>query len=798
MKFGREFVLQMLPEWKEAYIDYKNLKTLLKEILKLKRKEEQKTSPRALKRDITLYRAFSGLNQRYSDFKNPKGDIEDQFIVVNAVNGEDSNMNYETKFLMPFEELSEYEITFFTRLDYEFNKVDKFYRDKAKEVMNEAVSLNKQMDALIALRIKVENPNFDSSGAVRDLAADVANLATPTVSSPSSPRIPDREHLVVIQEMELSNGEDLEESNEAVDVCNSNVIGKNPNTYRPAPLEILEYVTINNTLETPTSTIKAVLKDSKSKELKFSKKELKKVEEQLKQVFIEFYLKLRLLKRYSFMNLLAVSKVMKKYDKITSRGASRSYLKAVDNSYLGSSDEITMLLERVEATFIKHFSNSNRRKGMKSLRPRAKKGKHKTTFFLGFFSGYTMALLVTLVLIINFRNLMNKEGSIQYMENIFPLYRQARTSLKLLFFFSQSNSLFAYIILHLLMYAVNIFFWKRYRVNYRFIFGFKQETELGYREVFLVSVGLALLSLASVLANLDMEMDPRTKSYQKFTELVPLGLVTLVLAITLCPFNIIYRSSRLFLIKSIFRCICAPLYKVTLIDFFLADQLTSQVQAIRSLEFYICYYGWGDFTKRHNNCRSSTIYNSFYFIVAVLPYWSRFLQCLRRLLEEKDVTHAYNGLKYLLTIIAVIMRTTYDLKKGMGWRVLAAVSSAIAAFMSTYWDIVKDWGLLQRHSKNPWLRDKLLISHTSVYFAAMVLNIILRLAWLQSVLNFHVPFLHRTALTTIVACLEIFRRGMWNFFRLENEHLNNVGKFRAFKSVPLPFNYYDEDDNKDE
>ncbi|OVA12215.1 SPX [Macleaya cordata] len=831
MKFGKEFVLQMLPEWKEAYIDYNDLKTLLKDILKFKQKD-QETTPKALKRDMTLYRAFSGLNQRYSDFKNPKGDIEDQFIVVNAVNGEDSNVNYETKFLMPSEELSEYEITFFRTLDYEFNKVHKFYKDKVKEVMNEAVSLNKQMDALIALRIKVENPNFDGSGAVRDLAADVASLATSTVSTPSSPRMSKWEHMVVIPEMELSNEEELEESNESVDVGNSNVSEKNPYTYRPAPLEILEYVKINNTLETPTSTIKAVLKDSKSEKLKFNKKELKKVEEQLKQVFIEFHSKLLLLKRYSYMNLLALSKVMKKYDKVRHplvdpnvffpplsyitysklrqgfpllpQGvASRSYLKAVDNSYLGSSDEVTTLLERVEATFIKHFSNSNRRKGMKSLRPKAKKGKHKTTFFLGYFSGCTTALIVALILIINARKLMNKEGSIQYMENIFPLYRQARTSLKLLFFLPANSlklpiHLFAYIILHMLMYAVDIFFWKRYRVNYPFIFGFKQGTELGYREVFLLSAGLALLSLAGVLANLDIEMDPRTQSCQTFTELIPLGLVTLVIAITFCPFNIIYRSSRLFLIKSLFRCICAPFYKVTLIDFFLADQLTSQVQAIRSLEFYICYYGWGDFTKRENSCRSSTIYNSFYFIVAVLPYWSRLLQCIRRLFEEKDVTQAYNGLKYLLTIIAVVTRTAYDLKKGMSWRVLAAVSSAIAAIMSTYWDIVKDWGLLQRHSKNPWLRDKLVISHTSVYFAAMVLNIILRLAWLQSVLNFHVSFLHQTALTTIVACLEILRRGMWSFFRLENEHLNNVGKFRAFKSVPLPFNYYNEDDDKDE
>ena len=37
----------------------------------------------------------------------------------------------------------------------------------------------------------------------------------------------------------------------------------------------------------------------------------------------------------------------------------------------------------------------------------------------------------------------------------------------------------------------------------------------------------------------------------------------------------------------------------------------------------------------------------------------------------------------------------------------------------------------------------------------------------------------------------------YSLIRLENEHLNNVGKYRAFKSVPLPFNY-DTDDEKDE
>ncbi|XP_058096372.1 LOW QUALITY PROTEIN: phosphate transporter PHO1 homolog 3-like [Magnolia sinica] len=398
--------------------------------------------------------------------------------------------------------------------------------------------------------------------------------------------------------------------------------------------------------------------------------------------------------------------------------------------------------------------------------------------FAGFFSGCSASLLVALILIVHAHKIIDKKGRTTYMQTMFPLY-----------------SLFGFIVLHMLMYTANIYFWRHYRVNYPFIFGFKQGAELDYREVFLLSTAVAVLALAGVLTNLDMDIDTETKDYKILTELVPLGLVIFVLLVTFCPFNIIYRSSRLFLLQCAFHCICAPLYKVTLPDFFLADQLTSQVQAIRSLQFYICYYGWGDFEFREEKCTTYNVYNTFLFIVAMIPYWARFLQCVRRTFEEKDVMQAYNRLKYFATIIAVIMRTAYDVEKGMGWRVLAAITSAIAAVVSTYWDLVHDWGLLQRTSKNHSLRDKLLISHKSVFFTAMVLNILLRFAWVQSVFGFQVSFMHRNALTTTFACLEILRRGMWNFLRLENEHLNNVGKYRAFKSVPLPFNY-DEDEDR--
>ena len=75
------------------------------------------------------------------------------------------------------------------------------------------------------------------------------------------------------------------------------------------------------------------------------------------------------------------------------------------------------------------------------------------------------------------------------------------------------------------MYAIDIYYWKRYRVNYAFIFGFKQGTELGYRQVLFVGFSIGAFALLSVLGNLDMQANPRTKSFQALTELLPLFLL---------------------------------------------------------------------------------------------------------------------------------------------------------------------------------------------------------------------------------------------------------------------------------
>jgi len=62
---------------------------------------------------------------------------------------------------------------------------------------------------------------------------------------------------------------------------------------------------------------------------------------------------------------------------------------------------------------------------------------------------------------------------------------------------------------------------------------------------------------------------------------------------------------------------------------------------------------------------------------------------------------------------------------------------------------------------------------------------VLRFAWIFSFALVQVEFCSNDLITSVTAILEVFRRFVWNFFRLENEHLNNCGKFRAVRDISV-------------
>lgn len=171
-------------------------------------------------------------------------------------------------------------------------------------------------------------------------------------------------------------------------------------------------------------------------------------------------------------------------------------------------------------------------------------------------------------------------------------------------------------------------------------------------------------------------------------------------------------------------------------------------------------------------------------------------QCARRWFDEGDINHIVNLGKYVSAMLAAGTKVAYENDNSAGWLSLVVIVSSLATIYQLYWDFVKDWGLLQFNSKNPWLRNDLILKQKYIYFLSMVcslkklrscistfrtkidfriltlesfffqgLNLILRLAWLQTVIHPNIGSLDSRVTLFILAALEVIRRGHWNFYR---------------------------------
>ncbi|KAK9107506.1 hypothetical protein Syun_023517 [Stephania yunnanensis] len=245
-------------------------------------------------------------------------------ILINDVEAKGSEKGrYETMFMMSADDGGENELVFFRRLDDEFNKVNQFYRKKVEEFKSDEHS-EKQMEAHIAFRIKVEKPEMRSDGASEmiRLNSEVAAPGATVVAAfaPSSAiansYLVDMDQIQKLElireplskEVQLIRGENENFNMKAETMTVEEVKRQRSKatieiSNNKSPHEILNHVRVDNAVGTPRSTIKSILK-------------------------------------------------------VTSRHATRSYLEMVDKSYIGSFDEVNRLIQRVESAFIKHFSNS--------------------------------------------------------------------------------------------------------------------------------------------------------------------------------------------------------------------------------------------------------------------------------------------------------------------------------------------------------------------------------------------------------------------------------------------------------
>jgi len=119
-------------------------------------------------------------------------------------------------------------------------------------------------------------------------------------------------------------------------------------------------------------------------------------------------------------------------------------------------------------------------------------------------------------------------------------------------------------------------------------------------------------------------------------------------------------------------------------------------------------------------------------------------------------------------------------------KALFITCATINSIYCSIWDVAMDWSLLNPYAPNPFLREELGYKRPWVYYCAMVIDPILRFNWIFYAI-FESELQHSAILSFLVSLTEVCRRAIWTLFRVENEHCTNVGRFRASRDVPLPY-----------
>uniref|UniRef100_A0A8C7W2C3 Xenotropic and polytropic retrovirus receptor 1a n=1 Tax=Oncorhynchus mykiss TaxID=8022 RepID=A0A8C7W2C3_ONCMY len=508
----------------------------------------------------------------------------------------------------------------------------------------------------------------------------------------------------------------------------------------------------------------------------------------LQLAFSEFYLSLILLQNYQNLNFTGFRKILKKHDKIleTPRGADWR-VAHVEVAPFYTCKKITQLISETEALVTTELEGGDRQKAMKRLRVpplgAAQPALAWTTFRVGLYCG------VFIVLAISF--LLTGAVLIRY-ENVWPLVRIYRGGFLLIEF--------------LFLLGINTYGWRQAGVNHVLIFELNPRSNLSHQHLFEIAGFLGVLWCLSILSCL----------YSEYTMLPmqvnPLILYGFMLLFLINPFKTGYYKSRFWLLKLLFRVFTAPFHRVEFADFWLADQLNSLVIVLMDLEYLICFYSfelkWTDrkgllpIPERCDYTCHSYSYG-LRAIIQCLPAWFRFVQCLRRYRDTKRAfPHLVNAGKYSTTFFVVTFAALYSTHKEQKhsdadmFFYLLMVFSAISSLYTLIWDLKMDWGLFDRGAgENTFLREEIVYPQKAYYYCAIIEDVILRFAWtiqisLTTMTN--IPSVG-DIVGTVLAPLEVFRRFVWNFFRLENEHLNNCGEFRAVRDISVaPLNADDQ------
>jgi len=502
--------------------------------------------------------------------------------------------------------------------------------------------------------------------------------------------------------------------------------------------------------------------------------------ESIQRALVDQYRQGKLLHNFVIMNYTGFVKIVKKHDKTFPEYKNKYKNTIKHTNVCNDGREVGELTEQMENLYAAWFCDGNVREARAQLLP--KKGDGLQMDWSQLRLGYRLGMCAILTLWVAWdciwgyvRNGNSTIGG----RTAFPVFRGCGGLLLLHWFWGAS-----------------VYVWNRFRINYIFLFDLDPRTVDSPITIFNDVVDETLVFMFLMLLYYK-------SGAHDIPDLVPPGVYPFLLVVYVLACFIFPVRTKISMWNNIWNVINTPFSSPTFFTIYIADVFTSMVKVFQDIAWTVGFIASGDFLVdedspkmlKHKWAHSFWYKNVLIPIVCLMPLWIRFGQCLRRYLDTgKRMPNLANALKYTMSQMVTLFGAFHPLyefysKKGPDyfqffWMALF-VSSSLYSF---WWDVVMDWGLGR---KDHWfLGPRLMFPIRSYYYGVMVVDLVLRFMWVltllppQSGAKFEIP----QYLTAVTMSLELMRRTLWGFFRLENEHRNNTEQYRRVSFVPLHFN----------
>ncbi|KAL7720226.1 Uncharacterized protein QTN25_002735 [Entamoeba marina] len=503
-----------------------------------------------------------------------------------------------------------------------------------------------------------------------------------------------------------------------------------------------------------------------------------------RQAAEEYYRGLALLQNYCTLNNEEIVRILTKYDK--TNGYSRKDDIIRDNlltTKFYKMEELKLLLTETEKLFGNVFQGDDVCK-IKAIN-------HSVSPIRAWKLGLLMGLTILLGLLVIY-HVVNYVIDIQSETigtNTTKITEYDGMSILII-----SRGLFLPSLLQCL-WGINMYIFRKVRINYPFLLDFNKN-KIDY----ILSLGTGTSQVCIILLSLFLTflcLSP--PSGFSFLSNIPYWVCTLF-GLSCCAFVFGFRQSyHHWFIRTFGRISVSPRHKVLFKDYLIGDQMTSLSIIYGDYVFSIGFFIYGFINYKDNGDGSNSESHLFagsnfieyrkYFIpvLQAVPFFYRMLQCLRSARDSKNKYQLVNALKYFISVINQLVGGINTLYRPLTIP-LWIVVGIITAIYSATWDVKMDWGLTKMKYK---LLRKKKFYPIWLYYFSMTLDIIMRFTLFVNITIiffswFSDHLLINELILTVLAIIEVVRRGHWNIYRVEFEQTSDMDKFRATKEIPLP------------